>query len=82
MRKNDETGHVAALERLYGDPGLQRWLSRNSRETACQRHDTKTILETTLNTYRTLAAAAVAAAPATASNVLQTTNHVTTQIPA
>ncbi|HEV9035871.1 MAG TPA: glycosyltransferase family 4 protein [Puia sp.] len=82
IRKNDEAGHVATLERLYRDSGLQRWISRNSREVARQRHDTATILETTLNTYRTLAAASASNVPASATNVLQTTNHVTTQIPA
>ena len=80
VRKNDEMGHVAALETLYGDVVLQRWLSRNSQAVARQRHDTKTILDTTVNTYRTLAATATQTAPP--PNVLQTTNYVTTQIPA
>lgn len=82
IRKNDEAGHVATLERLYRDAGLQRWLGRNSRDVSRQRHDTATILETTVNTYRTIAAAAVPIAPASATNILQTSNHATTQIPA
>jgi glycosyltransferase involved in cell wall biosynthesis len=81
IRKNDEIGHVAALERLCRDASLQRWLSRNSREAARQRHDTKAILETTLATYRAVAAARPSTSPAPLTNI-QTTNHVTTQISA
>ena len=56
VRKNSEEEHVATLQRLYQDSGLQRWLSRNSREMAGQRHDTATILQTTVNAYRAIAA--------------------------
>jgi len=79
VRKNDEEGHVTTIKRLYHDSGLQRWLSRNSHEMACQRHDAGTILETTLRTYRMLAATAPVPAALTVPN---TTSYVNTQIPA
>ncbi|HVS97232.1 MAG TPA: glycosyltransferase family 4 protein [Puia sp.] len=79
IRKNDEEGHVSTIKRLYHDTGLQRWLSRNSREMARQRHEPGAILETTLNTYRMLAASAPRPAALTLPN---TTSYVNTQIPA
>jgi glycosyltransferase involved in cell wall biosynthesis len=80
VRMNDEEEHVATLEKLYRDVGLQRWLSRNSREMAARRHDRNTIRETTLSAYRAIAGSATT--PVTTSSTIQTSNHVTTQIPA
>jgi glycosyltransferase involved in cell wall biosynthesis len=55
VEKNDEDGHYQALERLFWDTDLQRCLSHNSREIARRRHDKRTIIEKTVNTYQKLA---------------------------
>lgn len=72
VARNDVEGHVTMLERLFRDPDLQRWLSRNSREMAAHRHDKDAILKMTLNTYHRLAAFGAAT----------TLTYVNTQIPA
>ena len=55
VEKNDEQGHIEMLERLYADTGLQHLLSGNGREMARRRHDGKTIVEKTIDTYQKLA---------------------------
>jgi len=55
VEKNDEEGHYHTLERLFWDTDLQRCLSHNSREIARRRHDKRTIVEQTVDTYQKLA---------------------------
>jgi len=77
VRKNDVEGHASTLDRLFRDSGLQRWISRNSRERAQQRHDKTAILNKTLDTYRKIIALST-----TATAIPTTSSHVNTQIPA
>lgn len=54
VEKNDAEGHYLALENLFWDIDLQRYLSHNSREIARQRHDKRVIVEKTVDTYQKL----------------------------
>ena len=82
VRKNDEEGHVATLKRLYRDAGLQRWLSRNSREMAHGRHDAAAILQTTVNAYRAIAAKMMTKPASAAASLPNNASYVNTKIPA
>jgi glycosyltransferase involved in cell wall biosynthesis len=55
VEKNDADGHYHALENLFWDVDLQRCVSHNSRELARRRHDKRTIVERTVDTYQKLA---------------------------